>query len=274
MNLLMKRRLQLLRYGLRDSKEIAHAIKSSGKQVSRWWIFFDIVRHFWKYHLFSNQYKAERLWELDSAKKEETARRIGDANLRRDMVIVNWWPKYFGNFRFLQKYSSMKYDVSNSATLKRIAAYCKRYNMGKNCWVQYGVTIISEHFSDAEIHIGNKCLLARNCDLDYTGGLTIGNNVGILEGAKVLTHAHDTMNAVDPSMYIPYSNKAYKTPLIIGDNVTIAVHAIILPGVGSIGSNCRIQAGAIVSKPVPPNTLVLASGKFIKIPTWVNTSKE
>lgn len=250
------RKLQVLKYGWRDSKAIADEMIVSGRKAFRLSVFFDILKYFCRFHLFSNQYKAERLWEMERAKKIELARRLGDANMRRDKVIQTWQRGYYSNFRFLHKYTSMKYDASRYMIWKRNAAYAKRYNMGQNCLVQYGVTIIAEHFSDAKIHIGDNCLLARNCDLDYTGGLDVGNGVCILEGVKILTHAHDSLHMKKDDRLIKYSNRAYKTPLVIEDNVEICARAIIMPGVGRIGSNSIISAGAIVTKPVPPNSLV------------------
>jgi acetyltransferase-like isoleucine patch superfamily enzyme len=44
-------------------------------------------------------------------------------------------------------------------------------------------------------------------------------------------------------------------PVIIGDNVWIGMNAVILKGV-TIGENSVVAAGSIVSKNVPPNTVV------------------
>ena len=46
------------------------------------------------------------------------------------------------------------------------------------------------------------------------------------------------------------------SPLMIGDNVTIGTHAIIMPGVHSIGNNSIISAGSIVTKQIPDNVIV------------------
>lgn len=163
---------------------------------------------------------------------------------------------YYENFRFLAKYSSMRYDVSYKKTKKRISEYARRYHMGSGCWVQYGVTIISEHYSDGTIKVGDNVLLARDVDLDFTGGLEIGNDVKIMEGVKILTHAHDMLHMKADSKLIPHSNRAYKTSLRIGDNVQIASRAMILPGVREIGENSMISAGAVVTKKVPPRVVV------------------
>ena len=44
-------------------------------------------------------------------------------------------------------------------------------------------------------------------------------------------------------------------PIVVGDHVWIGMNAIILPGV-TIGRGAVIAAGAVVSKDVPPMTVV------------------
>jgi acetyltransferase-like isoleucine patch superfamily enzyme len=53
-------------------------------------------------------------------------------------------------------------------------------------------------------------------------------------------------------------------PIVLKDNVYIGVRAVIMPGV-TIGNNCIIAAGSIVSKDVPDNSVVGGvPAKFIK----------
>ena len=134
---------------------------------------------------------------------------------------------------------------------------------------------ICEHYNVGKLKVGENVLFARGCDIDYTGDLTIGNNVGILEGAKILTHAHDSYHFMKESDLIPFSNRAYKTNLTIGDNVSICVHAVILPGVREIGEGSIIQAGAVVDRPVPPHVIVAGNPAKVvrKIPAVVNRTK-
>ena len=74
---------------------------------------------------------------------------------------------------------------------------------------------------------------------------------------------------------IPFSNRAYKTNLKIGNNVSICAHAIILPGVTEIGENSIISAGAIVNRPVPANVIVAGNPAVVvrKIPSVVKRTK-
>lgn len=244
----LRRFAQVFQFGWKDAKEIA---QMEGMEKSQLAIFFDIFRCFRKYYISGYQYKKNQLWKLSVEDKRQLATRLGDENRFKDA----WLDRYYRNWQFLDKYSGVKWETSQSKRTKRNEAYSKYYGFGKNCWTQKDVTFIFEHYSIGSLKIGNNCLFARGCDIDITGDLVIGDKVDILEGAKILTHAHDSYHLVDDSEIIPYSNRAYKTNLIIGNNVTICAHAVIMPGVKEIGENSIIQAGAIVSKKVPANTI-------------------
>ncbi len=57
-----------------------------------------------------------------------------------------------------------------------------------------------------------------------------------------------------------YSEDMYSTtvvkPVVIGDNVWIGTHAVILPGI-TIGDGAVIGAGCVVTKDVLPYTIVV-----------------
>ena len=237
----------MFKYGWKDARDIE--LMGGGGRLP---IFFDILRGFWKYYISGFQYKKNHLWELSGEEKSIICKQLGLENRFKD----EWLNKYYKNWQFIKVYSSVKWETSQHKRTKRNRAYSRFYNFGNNCWTQYGVCFLFEHYSIGTLKVGDDCLFARGCDIDITGNLELGDRVDILEGVKVLTHAHDTYHLVDDREIIPFSNRAYKTNLKIGNNVTICAHAVILPGVREIGENSVIQAGAIVSKPVPANTIV------------------
>lgn len=244
-----KRFFQVIKYGWKDAKEIA-AI--DGVKKSRYSLYLDILSCYRNFYIFSNQYKSKEIWKLSEKERISLAEIIGSQNKIKD----HWVDRHYSDSVFLSKYTSMDWQKTPEKIKKRKIAYKNHYGLGDNCAVQYGVTIICEHFSVGKITCGKNVLLARGCDIDYTGDIEIGDNVGILEGAKILTHAHDSYHFMKEEDLIPFSNRAYKTNLKIGNDVSICAHAVILPGVREIGEGSIIQAGAIVDRPVPPNVIV------------------
>ena len=254
MKISTKRKFQIIKYGLIDAVNIAKETKKSF-----FTIYFDILSCYRKHCLWSHQYRIEKLWALSENEREKLLLYYEKLNKDHDIAAEQarrWSREHTENRRFLARYSSMRYDRTIKLNYKRNKAYAERYNIDVGCWIQYGVTIIKEHRSEETIKMGEHVLLARNVDLDYTGGLTVGSNIAVLEGVKILTHGHDYFCMHKPEEFIPESNRAYKTPLTIGDNVVVGARSMIMPGVGSIGNNVFIVAGSVVKTPIPSDSLV------------------
>ena len=82
--------------------------------------------------------------------------------------------------------------------------------------------------------------------------IKIGDNVRITGGCKFVTH--------DGGVWVLRNKKNLPLADIfgmikIGNNVHIGFNSIIMPGV-TIGNNCIIGCGAVVTKDVPDNTIV------------------
>ncbi len=137
---------------------------------------------------------------------------------------------------------------------KRMDAYIHHYGLNKDTIIQPGVSLTCEHCSIGKIETGHKVLITRNVNIDYTGGINMGNGVSIAEGSKILTHGHTYLGFRKD--FIDKKSRAYLTPLTIEDNVFIGAHVIIMPGVGIIGENSMISAGSVVTKPIPANSMV------------------
>lgn len=246
----------ILKYCWRHSLIVAQDKVETGNRIH---VFFDMVACYMKYKLLSNQYLKEKFWELSAQERKEVGERYHTSNRK----IETWNKDWYANNQFLSKYSNPSYDNSLFRRKKRLNAYSKRYNFGEGLYIESGVNISRQHYSFSNISAGCKLHIGRNADIDYTGGITIGDNVSILEGVKILTHNHDFFGAFDDKEYIQGSNQAIKTPLVIEDNVIICARCFIMPGVDVIGKNSVISAGSFVTKKVPANSLV--SGNPAKI---------
>jgi acetyltransferase-like isoleucine patch superfamily enzyme len=94
--------------------------------------------------------------------------------------------------------------------------------------------------------IGDGTWIGPQCFFHSAGGITIGRDVGIGPGVKILTSTH-RLDQVD--LPILHSTVDF-APVVIEDGSDIGVGAIVLPGV-RIGRGAQIGAGAVVSEAVP-----------------------
>lgn len=107
------------------------------------------------------------------------------------------------------------------------------------------------------VKIGHNTMISLGAKIDvHRGNVTIGDNCLITSGVKILSHdgASRMINIDD------WGNGE----VVIGNNVFIGVNAVILRNV-TIGDNSVVGAGAVVSKDVPPATVVAGNpAKVIK----------
>jgi len=96
------------------------------------------------------------------------------------------------------------------------------------------------------VSIGANSRINRDCMIDVRGGVKIGENVSISPQVAISTAAH---SALDPKFRVEIR------PVVIEDNVWIGMRATILGGV-TLGRGCVVAAGAVVTKDVPPLTIV------------------
>lgn len=92
------------------------------------------------------------------------------------------------------------------------------------------------------------------------GPVTIGSHVNLAQGITVTALNH---NFEAPERRIDEQGVSTQQ-VIIGDDIWIGANAVVLPGV-TIGNHCVIAAGAVVTKDVPPHSLVAGvPAKIIK----------
>jgi len=97
------------------------------------------------------------------------------------------------------------------------------------------------------ISLGQNVFINHACSFLDIGGITIEDDVQI--GPRVnLTSENHPINPRDRKTLIP-------NPIVIKRNAWIGAGVTILPGV-NVGENSIIAAGAVVSRDVPPNTVV------------------
>ncbi len=107
------------------------------------------------------------------------------------------------------------------------------------------------------VKIGKNTMISLGAKIDvHRGKVTIGDDCLITSGVKILSH--------DGASRMINKDDWGNGEVVIGNNVFIGVNAVILRNV-TIGDNSVIGAGAIVSKDVPPATVVAGNpAKVIK----------
>ena len=115
---------------------------------------------------------------------------------------------------------------------------------------------------------GAGCVCHWNVDLKYPQNISLGE--GVVIGVNVSIGAHSKVEIGDrvrisrdvvietagldfSALTPPYTHKS--SPIMIGHGVWIGARAMVLAGV-TIGEYCVVAAGAVVTKSMPPYSLV------------------
>lgn len=141
---------------------------------------------------------------------------------------------------FIHNTAIIDCDINNVGENTKIWAYshvCKNAKIGKNCVIGEGVYI------GPNVIIGDDCKI-QNHSLIYEG-VIIEDEVFI--GPNVIT-----TNDMFPRSKGDWSSKFRKT--LIKKGVSICANSTIICGI-TLGENCMIGAGSVVSKNIKPNYL-------------------
>ena len=113
----------------------------------------------------------------------------------------------------------------------------RRYLISKGARIGENTEIIGNVYNFGSepylIEVGKNCLISSNVSfMTHDGGINVLNNLNYFE---------ERMDKL--------------APIKVGDNVFIGARAVIMPGV-TIGNNCIIGLGSIVTKDVEDNSVV------------------
>ena len=97
------------------------------------------------------------------------------------------------------------------------------------------------------LHIGKRVFINSGCRFQDQGGITIGDESLIGHNVVFATINHDYNPENRGTMYLK--------PIVLERRSWIGSNATILPGV-TVGENSVVAAGSVVTKDVPPNTIV------------------
>jgi acetyltransferase-like isoleucine patch superfamily enzyme len=128
-------------------------------------------------------------------------------------------------------------------------------SIGEEVFISNGFQASSE-LPGRSLRIGHRVSINPNVSLDYTGDLTVEDDV--LISAEVLIYTHD--HGTDPR------SAPIATSLIIGRSAWIGVRSTILPGCSVVGQGAVVGAHSLVTKDVAPYTVVAGNpAKVIRV---------
>lgn len=99
------------------------------------------------------------------------------------------------------------------------------------------------------LRVGDRVSINAFVHIWALGGVTIGDDTLIASHVAITSLTHDPQAKL-------YSASHQARPIVIGRNVWIGAHAVILPGV-TIGDGAIVGAGAVVTRDVAPGVTVV-----------------
>ncbi len=165
----------------------------------------------------------------------------GELYLHNDPELVQMHKECL---RLTKKYNDMDPgdDEALDAVMRQLC------NAGKNVVIKQPVRFdYGKHTyigDNTYINYGFHCLDV--CEV------RIGKNVLIAPGVHIYAATHP----VDPEIRL--SQQECGKPVTIGNNVWIGGCAIICPGV-TVGDNCTVGAGSVVTKDIPANSVAVGN---------------
>lgn len=127
------------------------------------------------------------------------------------------------------------------------------FNAGKGLSLGNSCFFLCPHFEGVNNRLllfGDNVSINRNVEIDYSGGVIIGNNVWISQNVLIETHEH-MISKVPKSLWA-----ISRSQLVIEDEAWIGANVIILASANRVGIGAVVAAGAVVVKDVPDMAIV------------------
>ncbi len=187
-----------------------------------------VIRPFWAAVQFAVQLGASVIWWVAKFFYREPIFRARCARAGRRLILEREPPLIFGTGRI---------EVGDDVRIG-----------GRNTWI-VGLTVSEA----AELVIGDRTSVNFGTLLSIAKSIRIGNDVMIAGNVQIYDNPS---HPISPAARRAHQrlDLAEARPVTIGDNVWIGANSIILRS--SIGENSIVAAGSVVTRPVPPNTLV------------------
>lgn len=144
-----------------------------------------------------------------------------------------------------RRFAAAKHNLLSKTAAATLFPDAKNLSLDTSCFIKY----------HKNVTIGENVIIGSNCEIGALAKISLGNFVRISRGVVLETA---TLDLDGP---LPYTHIA--KPIVVEDGVWLGAHCIVLGGV-TIGERSVVGAGAVVSKSVPPNSIVVGSA----LRTW------
>lgn len=122
-------------------------------------------------------------------------------------------------------------------------------NIGHGTTIMGSVHIHGSNKIGQHLQIGEYVRLNTDCFLDITAPIMIGNYVGLGHEVLLMTSSHKIGESGCRA------GELISEPISIKEGAWLGSRCTIMPGV-TVGAGSIVGSGAVVTKDVPPNTLV------------------
>jgi acetyltransferase-like isoleucine patch superfamily enzyme len=140
----------------------------------------------------------------------------------------------------------------------KLLRYPRNINLMNNSIIKSGVHLCPCN-KDSKISIGENTTIGFNTFIYSSKKITIGNDCLIAPFVYIVDSKHQFKLNIKIN-----TQDNIEEPIIIGDDVWIGAHSIILPGV-KIANGAVIAAGSVVNKDIPANAIYGGvPAKFLK----------
>jgi acetyltransferase-like isoleucine patch superfamily enzyme len=153
-------------------------------------------------------------------------------------------------------FSSYLFNAPGFSNLKSFV-YKIVFNQKHLFLVREHTYFIASHIKEGgngTFKIGKNVLIKHRCDIDFSGGVTIEDDVNIAQDVYISTHSHNFKNkSLESQKKIAFS------PLLIKKNAVIGAGVKILSSVNVIGEGAIISANSVVVNDVADYTVVMGN---------------
>ena len=105
------------------------------------------------------------------------------------------------------------------------------------------------------IFLGNDIVIGMDCIFVDNAPIRVGDRAMIASGVQLCTANHPILPGERLLDARPTYFRPYALPITVCAGAWVGARAVVLPGV-TIGENAVVGAGSVVTKSVPPNTVV------------------